>query len=438
MYISLYIALFLRNLEFPSTSVWIDHSLMFSYNFPIWLLFFYIAGLYNLHIAINNSKFIELSLKAILASTTFTIIFFYSYPLSNFAPKTILVLYLVLFTLLHFAHRLLINQRFATRTPKTNLAIIGYSPLVSEIIDETIRKPHLGYNIKFILNTQSIILDNPAESIQIINNVYEFKDKLLKKNISEVIITQNFRESEIIKEILFDCLRANINFINIAQFYEDLVGRLQLDFVDRTWFLENFNRINNNWYNTFKRIFDIIVSVLILCFTLPIWAIVAIAIKIENTGPIFFIDTRLGKNEKAFTLIKFRTMSVANNDQSPTTSGDPRVTKLGKLLRKTRIDEIPQILNVLKGDMSMVGPRPERPKLVTKLKDVIPFYSIRMLIKPGISGWDQVSGEYHSPSKEDTLKKLQYDFYYIKNRSIYLDITILLKTIKTVLSSQGV
>ena len=177
---------------------------------------------------------------------------------------------------------------------------------------------------------------------------------------------------------------------------------------------------------------------IIFIISFPLWIIVAILIKTESTGPIFLIDTRLGKNEKPFTLFKFRTMNIINNNQRPTEAKDPRITKIGKYLRKTRIDELPQVLSVLKGDMSIIGPRPERPKLVSELKKVIPFYNIRMLIKPGITGWDQISGEYHSPSQTDTIKKLEHDFFYIKNMSIYLDISILLKTIRTVLNSTGV
>ena len=137
-------------------------------------------------------------------------------------------------------------------------------------------------------------------------------------------------------------------------------------------------------------------------------------------------------------MIKFRTMSEDGNNRNPTTLNDRRVTTFGSFLRKTRIDEIPQVINVLIGDMSFVGPRAERPEIVSLLEKEIPFYRERMLVKPGLTGWDQISGEYHSPSQEDTIKKLQYDLFYIKNRSIYLDLSIILKTVATVLSRSGV
>jgi len=130
-------------------------------------------------------------------------------------------------------------------------------------------------------------------------------------------------------------------------------------------------------------------------------------------------------------------MREENNARNMTLENDPRITKFGSLMRKTRIDEIPQVINILKGEMSFVGPRPERPTLIKKLELKVPFYNERMLVKPGATGWDQISGEYHSPSYEDTMKKLQYDLYYIKNRSIYLDLSIILKTIATILSQGG-
>ncbi len=130
-------------------------------------------------------------------------------------------------------------------------------------------------------------------------------------------------------------------------------------------------------------------------------------------------------------------MTTKNNNYAPTQEHDKRITAVGSFLRKTRLDELPQVINIIKGEMSFVGPRPERPELIKKLEQKIPFYKERMLIKPGLAGWDQISGEYHSPTTEDTLKKLQYDLFYIKNRSIYLDLSIILKTLSTIVSKVG-
>jgi lipopolysaccharide/colanic/teichoic acid biosynthesis glycosyltransferase len=203
------------------------------------------------------------------------------------------------------------------------------------------------------------------------------------------------------------------------------------------WFLENLNEGNKTWFDMVKRLYDIVLALIIFLITLPFWPFIAMAIKLDSPGPVFFTQKRAGRHNRPFTMVKFRSMKTDDNDYHPTAEKDVRITALGNLLRKTRVDELPQLLNIILGDMSFVGPRPERPELIRKLEKQIPFYGQRMLVKPGLTGSDQISGEYHSPSYEDTLKKLQYDLFYIKNRSIYLDLSIILKTVMTVLSRSG-
>ncbi|MCD4694325.1 sugar transferase [bacterium] len=203
------------------------------------------------------------------------------------------------------------------------------------------------------------------------------------------------------------------------------------------WFLENLNEGGKNWFDKFKKLYDLLLSLIFLIISLPVWLIIIVFIKIDSKGGVFFTQSRTGLNNKNFTIIKFRTMKIDGNDLSLTKKKDKRITRVGAFLRKTRLDELPQLINIIKGEMSFVGPRPERPEFVEKLEIEIPFYNERMLVKPGITGWDQISGEYHSPTTKDSLKKLQYDLFYIKNRSIYLDLSIVLKTIATVLSKTG-
>ncbi|MBU1349985.1 sugar transferase, partial [Patescibacteria group bacterium] len=217
-----------------------------------------------------------------------------------------------------------------------------------------------------------------------------------------------------------------------------VTGKIPVKAINEMWFLENLNKGEKKFFNIVKRSYDIILALLIFIITCVFWPIIALLIKTASKGPVFITMKRVGKNNKEFKMFKFRSMKEENNDRSMTVKNDSRITKFGSFLRKTRIDEIPQVLNILKGDMSFVGPRPERPELIRNLEKQISFYKERTLIKPGATGWDQISGEYHSPSHEDTLKKLQYDLFYIKNRSIYLDLSIMLKTISTVLSRKGI
>jgi lipopolysaccharide/colanic/teichoic acid biosynthesis glycosyltransferase len=166
-------------------------------------------------------------------------------------------------------------------------------------------------------------------------------------------------------------------------------------------------------------------ALILFAITLPFWPIIALIIIIDSGLPVFFKQERLGKNGEIFKIIKFRTMK------------HDKITRAGSFLRKTRLDELPQLLNIIQGKMSFIGPRPEQPSIVEKLKEQIPFYLERLLIKPGLSGWDQISENYHSASYQDSFEKLQYDLFYIKNRSIYLDFSITLKTVATILRRKG-
>jgi len=213
---------------------------------------------------------------------------------------------------------------------------------------------------------------------------------------------------------------------------------LLFDSINEFEFLKNINLRSRKIYFLFKQTVDVILALMLFTISLPFWSLIILLIKIESYGPVFSKQKCIGYLEQPFTSIKFRTMRISDNTQEPTINDDSRVTKFGKFLHRTRINEIPQFLNIIKSDMSFIGPRPEQPELILKLEAEVPFYRLRLLVKPGISGWDQVSGEYHSPSKEDTYKKLQYDLYYIKNMSFFLDVSIFFKTLVTVIKRKGV
>ena len=189
----------------------------------------------------------------------------------------------------------------------------------------------------------------------------------------------------------------------------------------------------------FKGTFDLIFAVIGLGIVMPFIPVISLLIKIDSHGPVFFKQKRVGEREKEFVLYKFRTMRKDAESKTGAVwaqENDPRITRVGKFLRKSRIDEIPQLFNVLKGEMSFIGPRPERPEMIRKLEEVIPFYSERHTLKPGITGWAQVKHSYGA-SVEDALEKLRYDLFYIKHSSLFLDLLIVLETIKVVLFGRG-
>lgn len=436
---SLNIALTLRYLSPPSSEVWQKHLHLFAPIFLLWLLIFYINSLYDFRKFINQSKLIEQTSKSILIAFLITIIVLYLVPDSDLSPKTNLIIFSIIFYVFFVLWRIgfsFLNRKYL---PSINVAIIGYNEIIKKTIRAIRANNQLGYNVKFILSEKNNVLVEIAEhyEIEIIDDVNQLARAIKNYKINTLILEKDISEMKELQKTLFNLLPTGINYSTLTKFYEEISGQIPLEILNKGWFLENLNLATKRNFERVKRLYDIFFSFIGLAISLPFWPIIMLAIRLDSSGPIIFRQIRVGKNSKNFRFYKFRTMRVANNNFSPTTKNDKRITRVGKFMRQTRVDEIPQLFNVLKGDMSFVGPRPERPELIKELSKNIPFYSVRNLVKPGITGWDQISGEYHSPSIEDTYKKLQYDLFYIKNRSIYLDVSIILKTIRTALGKEG-
>ncbi len=238
---------------------------------------------------------------------------------------------------------------------------------------------------------------------------------------------------------LLDCKMAGIAVTDYLTFWERETGQIDLDVVKPSWLALSDGFRINRLRRLMKRGFDVVVSLLFLFLTLPLTALTALLIKIESPGPVFYRQTRTGLYGEPFEVIKFRSMrDDAEKDGVPkwAKNEDDRITKVGHFIRRARIDEIPQILNVLKGDMSFVGPRPERPYFVEELAKQIPLYTLRHSVRPGITGWAQVNYPYGA-SVDDARRKLAYDLYYIKNGGLFLDLVILMQTVRVVLSGDG-
>ncbi len=432
LYFSLYLTLLIRYQGGFNAQTWNSHFWPFTMIFILWLVIFYIASLYNLNLAVNNSKFYQMGGRALAIAGLAALAFFYLLPQVGIAPKTNLFIYLLVFATLFFLWRRFYNWSLKSYLPKTNIGIVGYNNLVAEIIEEFRQKPHLGYSLRFIVDEQA------RREAPEIKPFSELEKLISEGKLDAVILSHDPHQSENLRAALFNCLPYRLNYISLPNFYEAIMGKVPLDSVNQMWFLENLNENGKIWFDRLKLVCDFFLALIVFILTLPVWLIIALIIKLESSGSVFFIMNRAGRNNRAFKLIKFRTMKETGNDYAPTRANDPRITKAGQILRKTRIDELPQLLNILKGEMSFVGPRPERPELVRELEKQIPFYGQRTLVKPGLTGPDQVSGEYHSPSRSDSLKKLQYDLFYIKNRSFYLDLSIILKTVATVISRKGI
>ncbi len=435
LYLSLYLTLILRYFGKLEISTWENHFKPFTILFVFWLIIFYIFNLYDLNTAVNNFRYYQTLSKLLAITGLISVIFFYLVPQIDIAPKRNLIIFILIFAILFSVWRNIFNWLLKSRLPKNNIAIIGYNKLVEKLINELKDKSHLGYNVKFIIDEAEE--KNEHEGIILHKNIHDLKELVIRNKINTIVLVSSPHHSTELRSNLFDCLPLKINFTSIQNFYEMITGKVPIESINKMWFLENLSEGNKNLFDVFKRFYDFILSLIILIITLPFWPVIALIIKIESKGPVFIKMYRAGKNNKAFRMYKFRSMREEGNTRNMTVENDPRITKFGSFIRATRIDEIPQVLNIIKGDMSLVGPRPERPELAKKLAKQIPFFNERVLVKPGVTGWDQISGEYHSPSIEDTLKKIQYDLFYIKNRSVYLDLSIILKTISTVISKSG-
>jgi len=349
-----------------------------------------------------------------------------------------LLLTIALTALFFFIWRQSFNLFLKSYLPKNNVALIGYNAKVRELVKQLNDYPHLGFSIACIITDQPIKNEYGLYNVPVFTDLIRIKELFARYHISVAVVTEDITQSHELRARLFSNLHLGVNFISLPHFYEQIMGKIPVTSINQMWFLENLNEGGKLWFDRLKRVYDSIGALFIFVVTLPLWPVIALVIKLESAGPIFYRQDRIGKNNRQLTIYKFRTMTETGNTRTLTVPNDPRITHFGSFMRKTRIDELPQVFNIIRGEMSFIGPRPERPDLVEKLACDIPFYNERMLVLPGVTGWDQVCGEYHSPSIDDTVKKLQYDLYYIKNRSVFLDMIIALKTVRTIVTHGGV
>jgi len=275
---------------------------------------------------------------------------------------------------------------------------------------------------------------------EIINDGANLTEAALKHNVDEIVVALSERRggSMPLRQLL-DCKLSGVRVVDIATHFEKTLAQINIKHVNAGWLVFGDGFSQGMLRAAIKRVCDIIFAALILALTWPLMLLTALAIRIESRGPVLYRQERVGLNGVPFNVIKFRSMRTdAEKDGKPrwATKNDDRVTRVGRFIRKVRIDELPQLFNVLVGEMSMVGPRPERQFFVDELISKIPYYAVRHSVKPGVTGWAQVRYEYGS-TIEDSVEKLQYDLYYVKNHSLFLDLLIMLETVAVVLTDKG-
>lgn len=392
--------------------LWELHLAPFSLVFAILLLSFFIAGLYDIRVISPKRQYATLFFLTFLVGGGMAILLFYLVPAWEITPRLNLFTHLALASLFLFLWHWLVSWLLVRRT-KIRVLFLTKGKEHEELADVLTNHPQLGYRV----------VSTPQEA--------------------EIIIaSSDLYQNEAMQKELF-LLIPRVRFMSFSAFYERVTGKVPVSLISEMWFLENIAETEKEFFEIIKRAFDVVLAILISIPGIFLFPLAALLIKSETSGPVFITQNRVGKNGRLFTLIKFRSMIASGphglaekNGAQWASSHDARVTRVGVLLRKTRLDELPQMWNILKGEMSFVGPRPERPEFVATLKKRIPFYEIRHMVRPGLSGWAQINFPYGA-SVQDALEKLRYDLYYLKHRSFLLDLAIALKTLKVLVSRAG-
>jgi sugar transferase (PEP-CTERM system associated) len=316
------------------------------------------------------------------------------------------------------------------------VVIIGIGDLASEIAQAIEERLDSVYSVyAFVGDEQPACNPNNAP---VVRRLEDLVDNLPENNVEHIVVAQDNRRGAMPLDTLLRCKLGGIVIEHGVSFYERVTGRIPVRRVDPSWLIFSQGFFITSWRSTVQRFFDLIVSLPLLIIASPIMLLTAIAVRLESPGPALYRQERIGLYGAPFQVLKFRSMCQdAEKDGAVwAAENDSRITRCGGFIRKTRIDELPQLWNVLKGEMSLVGPRPERPMFVEELVKFIPFYSMRHDVKPGLTGWAQINYPYGS-SVEDALYKLEYDLYYVKHMSLALDIAIIFRTMKTVIFQRG-
>ncbi|WP_026354888.1 TIGR03013 family XrtA/PEP-CTERM system glycosyltransferase [Massilia niastensis] len=419
----------------------LDHFFTSAAAFAIAVIFSMSAmGMYQLDYdeGLRHPFFMKLMPSFVMGFMILALVFYVA-PELYFGRGTLLLVF-ALAGIGIFLARMAFFKTSEARFLKSRIMFLGGGPLARECCDLATRKSRYHkYDI-------AGFVPNPSEELCVPSaNLLKMRDgdslvKLVRQyQVEEIVVSvQNRRGGFPIKELL-DCKLQGIKVTDAATFFERETCQIRVDSLQPSWLVFG-GGFDQSFVRTFmKRSFDLVCSVLILAMTFPLMLLAALAVWMEDRGPVFYSQERVGKDGRTFRVHKFRSMRAdAEKNGKPqwAAQNDPRVTRVGNFMRKTRIDELPQILNVLHGEMSFVGPRPERPYFVEQLIEVVPYYNVRHSVKPGITGWAQVRYGYGS-SAEDALQKLQYDLYYVKNNSLFLDVLILIQTLKVVLFRSG-
>ncbi|TAL19590.1 sugar transferase [Patescibacteria group bacterium] len=433
-FLALVLALVARRLAGEGTFVFAEHWPPFAAIFILWIIIFAALGLYDLTLGRDRTELFGELITATAAAAAVAVAFFYLVPGIGISPKTTLFLVLLASFALLVPWRLVSLRLLAGGKFRRRIVFVGLTDEARELITRLTANPLVGLDV-----AGAITLDGTnAPGVPVRRTLEGFAEYLREERADTVVLAMSPRTSTELTRQLYESIFLKINFLDIIGFYEQITRRVPISAITRVWFLENLQESSKRFYEKLKRGTDIALALILGATTLALTPIVAALVWLEDRGPTFFAQERVGRDGRIFRIKKFRTMSVDAEKSGAqfAEKSDGRVTRVGRILRLTRLDELPQCWNILTGEMSFIGPRPERPEFVQGLVADMPYYPMRLLVRPGLTGWAQVNHSYYATAEEHRLK-LQYDLFYLKNRSYLLDWLILLKTLNTVVRARG-
>ena len=422
----------------PSYDIFTAHTGAATFTLLLYLAAFYVFNLYDVYRPASSRERAGRISAAVVTAGILLAFLFYSFPHWEFG-RGIFLLQMVFVWGFGFGWRRVLFRINPITSGKEKVLILGAGESGAALL-QLLQIPHSPYEAVGFLDDDPEKLGKMMGSLLVRGKTSQLKEigKETGATISFLAITKA-RPKELIKTIL-DARLEGMTFKDMPAVFEDITKSVPVEHIRDDWlvFADGFNLITKPYVQKIKRLADFWISGVLLLLSLPVILLTVLTIRIDSPGPIFFKQQRVGKGGKPFTAWKFRSMSqdAEKNGAQWALQEDPRTTRVGRIIRILRIDELPQIYNVFLGDMSLIGPRPERPEFVKQLEAEIPYYGIRHSVRPGITGWAQVNYPYGA-SVEDSLRKLEYDIYYIKNMSLILDAKIVLKTIGVVLFGQG-
>ncbi len=427
-----------------------------------YLLVLYVANLYDHYQDFRQRENISRIILSALLGTLLALILF-CYPAWRFIPRSFIEWQAVAFVWLLVLWRFFFSAIALPVRLQRRALIIGAGQAGRSILQALRQRPNSGLVVAGFIDDDPKRAGATIDEVPVLGDSSRLPEFIVQYTIGLVVVAITHEKSPTLLGHLTRLSFSGYQLVDMPSLYESLTGKIPTDHISDIWlFLHNLNKSMLYYYHV-KRLMDLALAVLGLVITWPFWILIGLAIKLDSPGPAFFRQERLGQDGKPFQIIKFRTMVQDAEEDGPRFASlhDPRITRVGWILRKLRVDELPQLLNILKGEMSFIGPRPEREEFIRQFqepvpemrpgrrandpvgfqvvcgyKERVPHYSYRLLVKPGITGWAQVMHSY-AASMEETKEKLQYDLYYIKNMGFLLDLAILLKTIRIVLFGRG-